>query len=152
MFSVCPSPLWWLREYMLCLIIIIKSEVLTITHCLGLRHETMVCTVCFSIFLWKHFPRYWPEGPLCGEFTGHRWVPRTKASDAELWCFLWFCALNKLLSKQSWGWWFETPLCSLWGHCNVYVLNCSLRTNRYFVCRWSEQWEIIWWTYWFQSL
>ena len=28
-------------------------------------------------------------GNLCGEFTGHRWIPRTKASDAELWCFLW---------------------------------------------------------------
>ena len=28
-------------------------------------------------------------GPLCGEFTGHRWVPHTKASDVELWCFLW---------------------------------------------------------------
>ena len=25
---------------------------------------------------------------LCGEFTGDRWIPRTKASDAELWCFL----------------------------------------------------------------
>ena len=28
-------------------------------------------------------------GHLCGEFIGHRWIPRTKASDAELWCFLW---------------------------------------------------------------
>ena len=28
-------------------------------------------------------------GPLCGEFTGHRWIPLTKASDAELCCFLW---------------------------------------------------------------
>ena len=28
-------------------------------------------------------------GPLCGEFTGHRWIPRTKAGEAELWCFLW---------------------------------------------------------------
>ena len=28
--------------------------------------------------------------PLCGEFTGPRWIPRTKASDAELWCFLWY--------------------------------------------------------------
>ena len=27
-------------------------------------------------------------GPLCGEFTGHRWIPLTKASDAELWSFL----------------------------------------------------------------
>ena len=27
--------------------------------------------------------------------------------------------LNKwLLSKPSWGWWFETPSCSLWRHCN----------------------------------
>ena len=28
-------------------------------------------------------------GPLCGEFTGHRWILLTKASDVELWCFLW---------------------------------------------------------------
>ena len=28
-------------------------------------------------------------GHLCGEFTGPRWIPRTKASDAELLCFLW---------------------------------------------------------------
>ena len=28
-------------------------------------------------------------GPLCWEFTGHLWIPVTKASDAELWCFLW---------------------------------------------------------------
>ena len=28
-------------------------------------------------------------GPVCGELTGHRWIPRTKTSDAELWCFLW---------------------------------------------------------------
>ena len=28
-------------------------------------------------------------GPLCGEFAGHRWIPLTKASDAELWLFIW---------------------------------------------------------------
>ena len=28
-------------------------------------------------------------GLPCGEYTGHRWIPRTKASNAELWCFLW---------------------------------------------------------------
>ena len=40
------------RIYILCLIIIIiKSEVWTITHCLGLGHETMVSAVCLSIFL-----------------------------------------------------------------------------------------------------
>ena len=34
----------------------------------------------------KHFR---VTGHLCGEFTGHRPIPLTKASDAELWCFLW---------------------------------------------------------------
>ena len=38
------------RIYELCLIII-KSEVWAITHCLGLGHETIVCSVCLSIFL-----------------------------------------------------------------------------------------------------
>ena len=28
-------------------------------------------------------------GHLCGEFTGHRWITSKKASDAEIWCFLW---------------------------------------------------------------
>ena len=27
-------------------------------------------------------------GPLCGDFTGQRWISLTKASDAQLWCFL----------------------------------------------------------------
>ena len=40
------------RIYTFCLIIIIKSEVWTIIHCLGLGHETMVCAVCLSIFFW----------------------------------------------------------------------------------------------------
>ena len=31
-------------------------------------------------------------GLLCGEFTGHRWIPRTKASDAVLWCFFFLSA------------------------------------------------------------
>ena len=27
-------------------------------------------------------------GPFWGEFTGHRWIPLTRANDAELWRFL----------------------------------------------------------------
>ena len=50
---------------------------------------------------------------LCGEFIG-----RTKASEEELWCFLWSAPEKKRLSKQSWGWWFETPLRPLWLHCS----------------------------------
>ena len=34
-------------------------------------------------------------GHLCGEFTGQQWIRRTKASDAELWCFLWSVQLSK---------------------------------------------------------
>ena len=52
--SVYPFPLWWLREYTLCLIVIIKSEVWTIIPCLGLSHDKMVCVVCLSIFLQEH--------------------------------------------------------------------------------------------------
>ena len=52
-FSVYWFPLWWLRKYTPCLIVIIQSEIWTITHCLGFRlgHERMVCAVCLSIFL-----------------------------------------------------------------------------------------------------
>ena len=69
-------------------------------------------------------------GPLCGEFTGHRWIPRTKASDAELWCS------NKRLSKHSWGWWFETPSHSLWRHGNdiPYCLNNVYRDSHNLAC------------------
>ena len=38
--------------------------------------------------------------------------------------------LIKGLSKQSWGWWFETPSYPLWRHCNVNIVHwttsCSL--------------------------
>ena len=43
------------------------------------------------------------SGHFCGEFTGHRWIPRTKACDAELWFF--YQRLNERLSKQSWVIW-----------------------------------------------
>ena len=40
-----------------------------------------------DVIKWKHFPRYWP---FVRGIHRSRWIPRTKASDAELWCFLWF--------------------------------------------------------------
>ena len=40
-------------------------------------------------------------GPLCGEFTGHWWIPLTKASDAELWCFLWSASwINRWINNR----------------------------------------------------
>ena len=32
---------------------------------------------------------FYVTGLLCKEFTSHQWIPLTKASEAELWCFLW---------------------------------------------------------------
>ena len=78
----------------------------------GLR-VSFVCKLLHdNVIKWKHFP-----SPLCGEFTCHRGIPLTKASDAELWCFF-DLRLNKRLSKQSRRWWFETPSRSLWRHSN----------------------------------
>ena len=54
---------------------------------------------------------------LCGEFTGLRWIPDTKAGWTELWCFF-YLPLKKRLSKQSLCWWFETPSGPLWRHCS----------------------------------
>ena len=42
-------------------------------------------------------------GPLCKEFTGHRWIPHTKASDAELWCFLWSAWINAWVNNREAG-------------------------------------------------
>ena len=54
----------WDNIYILRLITIIKSEVWTITHCLGLGHETMVCAVCLSIFLWKRLSFFFCTCPF----------------------------------------------------------------------------------------
>ena len=43
-------------------------------------------------------------GPLCREFTGHRWTPLIKASDAELWFFSSICAwINDWVNNREVG-------------------------------------------------
>ena len=39
-----------------------------------------------DVIKWRHFPHYCP---FVRGFTGHQWIPLTKASDAKLWYFLW---------------------------------------------------------------
>ena len=56
-------------------------------------------------------------GPLCGEFTGHWWNPTQRPVTRSFDGFF-YLHLNKRLSKQSWGWWFETLSHSLWRHRN----------------------------------
>ena len=52
------------------------------------------------------------NSPVTGEFPSQRPVTRSFDVFSDL-------RPNKRFSKQSWGWWFETPLRSLWRHCNV---------------------------------
>ena len=63
-------------------------------------------------------------GHLCGEFTGQRWISRTKASDAELLAFLW-SALEPAVQTRWRPRWFETSSFSLWRHCNNRVVVCD---------------------------
>ena len=64
----------------------------------------------------EHFPRYWPfvrgihRSPVNSPHKGQR---------RGALMFSLICTLNKRVSKQSWGWWLETPSWSLWRHCNV---------------------------------
>ena len=48
------------------------------------------CGYFVPVSWWRHqmetFPRYWL---FVRGIPGHHWIPCTKASDAELWCFLW---------------------------------------------------------------
>ena len=59
-------------------------------------------------------------GPLCGEFPSQKPVTRSFEVFFDL-------RLNKRLSNQSWGWWFETPPRSLWRHRNKICI-CTYQT------------------------
>ena len=60
------------------------------------------------------------NSPVPGEFPTQRPVTRSFNVFFDL-------RPNKRSSKQSWGWWFETPSCSLWRHGNVPTLNASVQ-------------------------
>ena len=55
-------------------------------------------------------------GPLCGEFTGPGEFPAQRPVTRSVGVFF-DLRLNKRLSKQSWGWWYETPPWLLWRQC-----------------------------------
>ena len=64
-------------------------------------------------------------GPLCGEFTGPGEFPTQRPATRSFDVFF-DLRPNKRLSKQPWGWWFETPSLSLWRQCNVAHLPLDL--------------------------
>ena len=64
------------------------------------------------------------ESPVPGEFPTQRPVTRSFDVFFDL-------RLNKRLSKQSWGWWFETLSCPLWRHRNASPGAAKLCRNPY---------------------
>ena len=89
------------------------------------------------IYTWWHhdletLSYYWPTtassngnifrvtGLLCGNspVTGEFPTQRPAARSFDVFFDL---HLYKRLSKQWWGWWFETPSRPLWRHCNAFV-------------------------------
>ena len=61
-------------------------------------------------------------GPLCREFTGPGEFPTQRPVTRSLDVFF-DLRLNKRLSKQPWGWWYETLSWSLWRHCNDHLIS-----------------------------
>ena len=62
-------------------------------------------------------------GHLCGEFTGPRWIPHTKASDAELWWFILICVcINDWVNDREAG-----DLIRYCAHYDVIVMSNKLR-------------------------
>ena len=72
------------------------------------------------------------NSPVTGEFPLQR--PVTRSFDV-----LFDLRLNKRLSKQSWGWWFETPscpvgscpICSSHGGCMILAMTYHIETYMY---------------------
>ena len=65
-------------------------------------------------------------GPLCGEFTGPGEFPAQRPVTRSFDVFF-DLGLNKRLSKQRRGWWFEMPSWSLWRQCNGFSWRLSTR-------------------------
>ena len=67
------------------------------------RHQMEIFSALLALCVWT--------SPVTGEFPAQR--PVTRSFDVFL-----DLRLSKRLSKQSWGWWFETPSRTLWRHSN----------------------------------
>ena len=75
----------------------------------GMPHSgdaILTATNHYDVIKWKHFLCYWP-------YVRGTQRPVTWSFDV-----FFDLHLNTRLSKQSRGWWFDTPSRSLWRHCN----------------------------------
>ena len=104
---------WWFNHHFTIMVVFLCDLIISfINHLAKMIYECVCvwnlgqiawkiiswCYKCFIVFpfkvsfwhddviKWKHFPRYWP---FVRGIHRSLWIPRTKASDMELWCFLW---------------------------------------------------------------
>ena len=90
----------------------------------GHQHpKCWVCTCAFPGFHELRWRRHQMEtfSALLAICAGNSQVPGEFPTQRPVtWSFDVFYDLrpNKRLSKQWWGWWFETQSCPLWRHCN----------------------------------
>ena len=105
------------------------------------------------------------NSPVTGEFPAQRPVTRSFDVFFDL-------RLNNRLSKQSWGWWFETPSvktdiywCVHWSRtrsillknerewdtafifcqctCNVWTITCA--KDKFILIQFHRHWSVLWW-------
>ena len=87
-----------------------------------------ICDVCLCGLFHLVYPKQYMmtssngnifrvTGPLCGKFTGPGEFP-TQRPVTRSFVVSFDLRLNERLSKQPWGWWFDTPSWSLWRQCN----------------------------------
>ena len=115
---------------------------------------TSIVTTLWNLFMMtsSNGTIFLVTGPLCGEFTGPDEFPAQRPVTRSFDVFF-DLRLNKRLSKQPWGWWFETPPWSLWRHRMVLLLAlchrrfpCSLLFLSHLHLRKQS------WGWWFETL
>ena len=77
------------------------------------------------------------NSPVPGEFPSHRPVTRSFDVFFDL-------RLNKRLSKQWWGWWFETLSHPLWRHRNASNWPYWGHQGPYLVPKTTDYWSSLW--------
>ena len=88
-----------------------------------LIHARYICVLAFcshvltSMMTSSNGNIFRVTGHLCGEFTGPGDFPAQRPVTRSFDVFF-YLRPNERLSKQPWGWWFETPSWSLWRHGN----------------------------------
>ena len=96
-------------------IIVMMHKISTLLCLIMVRYQVILLMFFIhdDIIKWKTLPCYWP---FVKGIHDQQWIPLTKVSDVELWCFLW--TAPEWMAKQSRRSWFEMPWYSLWCHSN----------------------------------